>query len=151
MKICYYDAAFGIDGTAEDLFGYATRYTDDYTDEGLLKIIDILTKEGKTEEAQFVNFELESRKENESGVRDLGRLKVWAADGQYLLIDEEDHDAFFLTLVSGNGLMIFSVTGKIYAEEEPRTNILQMPLEEFYKLNAEEFERIVNSVWFYAQ
>lgn len=151
MVTRYYDEKLGIDGTAEDLARFGTQYADDYADEGLEKIVEILKTEHMQEQASRVAYELESRRELREGLRDVARLKLWAMDGMYQLIDEEDNDAFYLSMIHENDQVIISVTGKAEGDDEVRSNTDAMPVSEFMKLTAKEFENRVNAVWFYAQ
>lgn len=152
----YYDSRLGIDGSADELASYAIRYTEDYSDEALLRIIEILKSEKKEKDALRVSLELESRHEVASGKRDLGRLKLWALDGMYELIDSERDGKFELTLI--NEL-------KPLRDETERAGHLVLHIEsdsgesatdlftwsEFKDMTADDFERRVNEIAFYAQ
>ena len=146
----YYDETLGINGTAEELARFGIQYTDDFSDEALEKIIEILKGEGMETEAIKVCFELESRRELQNGMRDLGRMKAWAMDGIYQLLDEEDNDTFTLSVIQGDEKIVISVTGKPDEEGIIRGNAVSIPLNEFYALTAKKFDEYVNSVWFYA-
>lgn len=147
--LCYYDSALGIDGTADELASFAERYTDDYSDEALQRIIKILEDEGKPEKALRVSLELESRHEVKNGKRDLGRLKLWALDGMYELIDNE-HDANLeITLISElkrNHSMVLHVR-----KDSGESTTCLIPWSEFLLMEADDFEKKVNEAAFYAQ
>lgn len=141
----YYDSTLKIDGTADELASFAERYTDDYSDEALAKIIAILHSENKQDKAQRVEFELESRNEVQTNKFDLGRIKLWALDGMYELVDDS-RDTYHLNVYSEQGLVIISVS-----TPNDKTYATSMELERFLRLNSDEFENLVDQCLFYAQ
>lgn len=145
VDVRYYDSKLSIDGTADELASMAERYTDDYSDEALEKIIDILQNEGKNEKAQRVAFELESRSEVNAHKFDLGRIKLWALDGMYQLVDS-DEETHHLDVISERGKVIISVN-----TQDDRLNTAIFSLEKFLELSSDDFEAAVNSAIFYAQ
>lgn len=144
-ELRYYDSSLGIDGTAAELARYATQYADDYSNEAFLKIIDILKREGRVEDAKRVAFEVESRMEKSAGKRDLGRLKLWAMDGMFNLIDDQDEGNFFLRVFENNGYVIIST--ERYTGE---CGVNRITLDEFYEMDVDTFENLINETNFYA-
>lgn len=147
--LCYYDSALGIDGTADELASFAERYTEDYSDEALIKIIKILEDEHKPEKALRVSLELESRHEVKSGKRDLGRLKLWALDGMYELIDSEHDGNLEITLIS-DLKRDYSIVLHVRKDSGESATCL-IPWSEFLLMETDDFERKVSEVAFYAQ
>ena len=146
----YYDAELGIDGTADELCSWAERYTDDYSDEALEKIITILQAEGKTAKAKRIEYELESRREVNANKFDLGRIKLWALDGMYELVDHSEETYHLNVYYEQNKILIHVETVDDDPGEDPRSNTISMPLDDFLNLTSEDFERIVNECYFYA-
>lgn len=144
-ELRYYDSALGIDGTADDLARFATQYADDYSDEAFLKIIKILNGEGRDKDAKRVAFELESRMEKRAGKRDLGRLKLWALDGMFNLIDDQDEGAFFLRVFESMGYIIISTE-----RHTGECGVNRITLDEFLEMDVDTFEHLINETNFYA-
>lgn len=145
VDVRYYDPKLSIDGTANELASMAERYTDGYSDEALERIINILQNEGKNDKAQRVAFELESRREVNAHKFDLGRIKLWALDGMYQLVDS-DEETHHLDVISERGKIIISVSTR-----DDRTNAATFSLEKFLEFTSDDFEKTVNAVMFYAQ
>lgn len=144
-ELRYYDSSLGIDGTATELARYATQYADDYSDGAFPEIINILKREGKTKDAQRVVFELESRVEKKAGKRDLGRIKLWAMDGMFNLIDDQDEGNFFLRAFESGGHVIISTE-----RHTGECGVNRITLDEFYEMDADTFENLINETNFYA-
>lgn len=142
----YYEPELGIDGCADDLARWAGQYPSDYSDEAMERIMEILTTEGRKEDSDRVRFELESRREISAGKRDLGRLKLWAMDGMYCLIDAEREGSIFLTVVHERGSVIINVV-----RDNGDEGTVQISEERFLQISADEFEEYVNACAFYAQ
>lgn len=147
-ELKYYDSDLGIDGTADELASFAERYTDDYSDEALLKIIEILRGEKKEKNAMRVEFELESRHERQLGKRDLGRLKLWAMDGMYCLIDDEQDGNIELTLINDTKRINHLIMHVQRDSGETATSCISW--DEFRDMTADDFEKRMNEVVFYA-
>lgn len=146
----YYDATLNIDGTADELASFAERYTDDYSDEALEKIISILRLENKPKKAQRISFELESRIETRTHKFDLGRIKLWALDGMYELVDS-DHDNYHLDVCCDRGLVYIRVRAYEDDANAARSHCVPMSLTKFLELSADDFEKLINESLFYAQ
>lgn len=144
-ETCYYDSKLSIDGTADELASMAERYTDDYSDEALEYIIQILQNEGKNDKAQRVEFELESRREVNANKFDLGRIKLWALDGMYQFVDS-DKEAYHLDVFSERGQIVISVSTR-----DDRNNAATFSLDEFLGFSSDDFTAAVNSIIYYAQ
>lgn len=145
MDARYYNSQLSIDGTADELASMAERYTDDYSDEALESIITILRDEGKDDKAQRVAFELESRREVNANKFDLGRIKLWALDGMYQLVDL-DEETYHLDVLSERGQIVISVI-----TQDDRTNAATFSLDEFLEFSSDDFEKAVNATIFYAK
>lgn len=145
MDARYYNSQLSIDGTADELASMAERYTDDYSDEALESIIKILRDEGKDDKAQRVAFELESRREVNANKFDLGRIKLWALDGMYQLVDL-DEETYHLDVLSERGQIVISVI-----TQDDRTNAATFSLDEFLEFSSDDFEKAVNATIFYAK
>lgn len=145
MDARYYNSKLSIDGTADELALMAERYTDDYNDEALESIIKILHNEGKDDKAQRVAFELESRREVNANKFDLGRIKLWALDGMYQLVDL-DEETYHLDVLSERGQIVISVT-----TQDDKTNAATFSLDKFLGFSSDDFEKAVNATIFYAQ
>lgn len=146
MDARYYNSQLSIDGTADELASMAERYTDDYSDEALESIIKILRDEGKDDKAQRVAFELESRCEVNANKFDLGRIKLWALDGMYQLVDL-DEETYHLEVLSERGQScVISVT-----TQDDRANAATFSLDEFLGFSSDDFEKAVNATIFYAK
>lgn len=145
MDARYYNSQLSIDGTADELASMAERYTDDYSDESLESIIKILHNEGKNDKAQRVAFELESRREVNANKFDLGRIKLWALDGMYQLVDL-DEETYHLEVLSERGQIVISVT-----TQDDKTNAATFSLDEFLGFSSDDFEKAVNATIFYAK
>lgn len=144
MDARYYDSKLSIDGTADELASMAESYTDDYSDEALESIIKILQNEGKDDKAQRVAFELESRREVNAHKFDLGRIKLWALDGMYQLVDL-DEETYHLDVLSERGQIVISVI-----KQDDRANAATFSLDEFLGFSSDDFEKAVNATIFYA-
>lgn len=145
MDARYYNSQLSIDGTADELASMAERYTDDYSDESIESIIKILHNEGKNDKAQRVAFELESRREVNANKFDLGRIKLWALDGMYQLVDL-DEETYHLEVLSERGQIVISVT-----TQDDKTNAATFSLDEFLGFSSDDFEKAVNATIFYAK
>lgn len=145
MDARYYNSQLSIDGTADELASMAERYTDDYSDESIESIIKILHNEGKNDKAQRVAFELESRREVNANKFDLGRIKLWALDGMYQLVDL-DEETYHLDVLSERGQIVISVT-----TQDDKTNAATFSLDEFLGFSSDDFEKAVNATIFYAK
>lgn len=149
MERNYYSKELGIDGDADTLARQAEQYTDGFSDEALEYIHKILIVEGKEEKAQRVAFVIESRNDKKNGAIDLGQMKLDILDKQYTLYEEKQGD-WDVEIVNDMGRVATSVH-TVDDDGTERVNAESVPKDEFFNRTAEEHQKVIDSLCFYAQ
>ena len=150
FEATYYEPDLDIEGTATFLADTAERYTDDYSDEALQRIIEICKDEHKDLEAQKVSAVLESRHNIEHGEMNIGQMKLDLLNGYTTLVDE-DSDNTTLTISAVSTNVTITVTDYDIHEDYTRVNSTDITRDKFLSMNAKDLEHLVASLMYYAQ
>lgn len=150
FEATYYEPDLGIDGTASFLADTAERYTDDYSDAALQRIIEICKNEHKDLEAQEVSAVLESRHNIEQGEMNIGQMKLDLLNGYTTLVDE-DSDNTTLTISDTPTTVTIAITDYDAAEDYTRANSTEISRDEFLNMSAAGLKHLVDGLFYYAQ
>lgn len=144
----YYEPEFEFDNTADELFIQARNgYIDN--PEALRRLAEILTQEGKTEEAERVSY-MEEREKEDTSLYSVGQMKLDFMDGQYAAVDDiAIREGLNLTVVyeQNNDAVIVQLSE--YDSTALSTGAASMTLAELKGMSREDFERFVNETYAY--
>ena len=144
MDTIYYDKELDIEGTSDELFAEGTRYYENCSDEKILKIVDILRKENRTDDANRVLYTLESEQAIRAGKTDVGVMKLGIMDDLYSIYDKQDgNDEIELFHEHGADKIVLQVSGPDYLA------CSSMDVAELMQISSEEFDKFVNETCYY--
>jgi len=148
----YYEPELDLDGTSEDLYTDARNGYIDNPD-ALHRLGEILTQEGKTEEAERVGY-MEERENEDTNPYSIAEMKLDYLNG-YHSTDEitiNDDTNFTVIYEQGNNSVVVSLSqmwqdGETYIEMK---GVNALSFDEFKNMNHDDFERFLGAMLMYS-
>jgi len=148
----YYEPALDFDGTAEELYIQARNGYIENPD-ALHRLGEILTQEGKADEAERVGY-MEERQREDTSLYSVAQMKLDFMDGYGGIDDVAISDSANLTVAfeprDNNVLVSLSQTWQDGNEDVYSTGANAISLDEFKGMSRADFERFVGEVSAYS-
>lgn len=145
----YYEAEFGLDGTADELYTQARNGYIENPD-ALKRVAEILTAEGKTDKAERVGY-MEEREREGDVLYSVAQMKLDMLDGHGGIDDLQIAEGTTLSVNYENNFLLVSANR---TETEENENVYSQAsavvrFDEFKNMSQQDFENVVNELIYY--